>query len=107
MRTIKGPALFLALFASNEAPFNNLEANADWASAFGFKGVQVPTWDTRLFDPDKVAESKTCCDEPLGRLADGDGADRAIDPPAGPARGGPSGPRHLLGRARRSPCPRP
>jgi sugar phosphate isomerase/epimerase len=70
MRTIKGPAIFLAQFAADEAPFDNLEGIADWASDLGFKGVQIPSWDTRLFNLEQAAASKTYCDEVRGVLAD-------------------------------------
>ncbi|MEM6462157.1 MAG: sugar phosphate isomerase/epimerase [Pseudomonadota bacterium] len=63
---IKGPAIFLAQFAGDEAPFNTLPAIAEWAASLGYKGVQLPTWDDRLFDLDKAAESKDYCDEVKG-----------------------------------------
>ena len=50
MKTIKGPGIFLAQFAGNEAPFNTLDGMAKWAAGLGFKGVQIPSWDGRLFD---------------------------------------------------------
>lgn len=68
MRTIKGPAIFLAQFAGDEAPFNSLDSIAQWAANLGFVGVQMPSWDARLFDLEKAAESKTYCDEVLGAL---------------------------------------
>jgi len=70
MKTIKGPAIFLAQFASDSAPFNTLPAIAKWASDLGFVGVQIPSWDQRLFDLERAAESKTYCDEVLGVLGD-------------------------------------
>ena len=70
MKTIKGPAIFLAQFAGDSAPFNTLDAIADWAAGLGFKGVQIPSWDGRLFDLARAAESQTYCDELKGRLAD-------------------------------------
>ncbi|MCW2238410.1 sugar phosphate isomerase/epimerase family protein [Azospirillum canadense] len=70
MKTIKGPAIFLAQFAGDEAPFNSLSAIGKWAAGLGFKGVQIPSWDGRLFDLAKAAESKTYCDEVKGVLAD-------------------------------------
>ena len=69
MKTIKGPAIFLAQFAGDEAPFNSLESIAGWASALGYKGVQMPSWDGRLFDLKKASESKDYCDEVKGTLA--------------------------------------
>ena len=48
MKTIKGPAIFLAQFADDQSPFNSLEEIASWASALGFKGVQIPSWDNHV-----------------------------------------------------------
>jgi sugar phosphate isomerase/epimerase len=69
MRTIKGPAIFLAQFAGDEAPFNSLDTIAAWAAGLGYKGVQIPSWDGRLFDLKRAAESKTYCEEVMGTLA--------------------------------------
>ena len=63
---IKGPALFLAQFAGDAAPFNSWDAITKWAASLGYKGVQIPTWDGRLFDLKKAASSKTYCDEVKG-----------------------------------------
>ena len=63
MTTIKGPGIFLAQFAGEAAPFNNLKSICLWAEAIGFKGVQIPTLDTRFIDLQKAAESKTYADE--------------------------------------------
>jgi sugar phosphate isomerase/epimerase len=70
MKTIKGPAIFLAQFAGAEAPFNSLETIADWAAGHGYKGIQIPSWESGLFDLAKAAESQTYCDEITGMLAD-------------------------------------
>lgn len=56
MKTIKGPALFLAQFADDKPPFNNLKNICDWAASIGYKAVQIPTWDGRLIDLQKAAE---------------------------------------------------
>lgn len=69
MKTIKGPAIFLAQFAGDEAPFNSLDALAGWVAALGFKGVQIPSWDARLFDLRTAADSRTYCDDIKGVLA--------------------------------------
>lgn len=66
MKTIKGPALFLAQFAGDTAPFNSWGAITKWAADCGYAGVQIPSWDGRLFDLDKAASSKTYCDELKG-----------------------------------------
>ncbi len=70
MKTLKGPALFLAQFAGDAAPFNSLAAISTWAKARGFDGVQIPSWDARLFDLERAAESDAYCDEVRGTLAD-------------------------------------
>ena len=70
MRTLQGPALFLAQFAGDEAPFDTLAGIACWAKQAGFEGVQIPTWDSRLFDLKRAAESDVYCDEVRGVLAD-------------------------------------
>ena len=63
MKTIKGPGIFLAQFAGDEAPFNTLGGMADWAAELGFAGIQIPTWDGRLFDLKLAAESQDYCDD--------------------------------------------
>jgi sugar phosphate isomerase/epimerase len=68
MRTVKGPGIFLAQFAGDQAPFNTLEGMAQWAASLGFVGVQIPTWDRRLFDLKLAAESVGYCDEVVGLL---------------------------------------
>lgn len=70
MKTIKGPALFLAQFAGDEAPFNSLDSIAAWAAGLGYQGVQIPSWDARMIDLKRAAESRTYCDEIKGTLAE-------------------------------------
>ena len=70
MKTIKGPAIFLAQFAGDAPPYNDLAAIARWAAGHGYKGVQIPSWDARLFDLARAAESRTYCDEVKGKLAE-------------------------------------
>ncbi|MEX0347261.1 MAG: sugar phosphate isomerase/epimerase family protein [Rhizobiaceae bacterium] len=67
---IKGPAIFLAQFAGDEEPFNSLPAMAGWAASHGYKGIQVPASDDRLFDVEKAAKSKDYCDEVMGMCAE-------------------------------------
>lgn len=69
MKTMRGPGIFLAQFAGDGAPFNRLETIAKWAAGLGYKGVQIPSWDARLFDLKRAAESKTYCDEVRGMAA--------------------------------------
>ncbi|MBZ5855673.1 sugar phosphate isomerase/epimerase family protein [Flavihumibacter profundi] len=66
MTTLKGPGIFLAQFLGDKVPFNNLQSICLWAEALGFKGVQIPTWDSRCIDLQKAAESKTYADEIRG-----------------------------------------
>ncbi|MGK0254227.1 MAG: sugar phosphate isomerase/epimerase [Mariniflexile sp.] len=68
MKTIKGPAIFLAQFMDDKAPYNSLDGLCKWASDLGYKGVQMPTLDPRLIDLTKAADSQTYCDELLGKI---------------------------------------
>ena len=68
MKTVKGPAIFLAQFAGDQKPFNQLETIAKWAAGLGFKGIQIPSWDQRLFNLKLAAESQDYCDQILGTL---------------------------------------
>ena len=69
MKTIRGPAVFLAQFAADNPPFDNLDNIARWAAGLGYKGVQIPSWDARLFDLKRAAESRAYCDDLRGTLA--------------------------------------
>ncbi len=55
---IKGPAIFLAQFAGDAAPYNSFDSITKWAASLGYKGVQIPTWDGRLFDLKKAANPR-------------------------------------------------
>ncbi|EOR95797.1 Inosose isomerase [Arcticibacter svalbardensis MN12-7] len=68
MKTINGPAVFLAQFIGAEAPFNSLKSICAWAKEMGFEGVQIPTTDNRFIDLQKAAESKTYADEIKGTV---------------------------------------
>ena len=70
MTTIKGPAIFLAQFLGDEAPFNSLPSICKWAANLGYIGVQIPSWDSRVIDLQKAAESKTYADEIKGIVND-------------------------------------
>ncbi|MBO9631949.1 MAG: sugar phosphate isomerase/epimerase [Chitinophagaceae bacterium] len=70
MRTLKGPGIFLAQFAGDNAPFNSLPSICKWAAGLGFKGVQIPTWDSRFINLQQAAESKTYADELKGIVAE-------------------------------------
>ena len=69
-KTMKGPGLFLAQFAGTDAPFDTLENITKWAAGLGYKGVQIPTFVTHLFDLDKAYESDAYIDEVKGICAD-------------------------------------
>jgi sugar phosphate isomerase/epimerase len=63
---IQGPGIYLAQFAGDSAPFSSWHEITRWAGSLGFKGVQIPSWDTRLFDLKQAATSKGYCDEIAG-----------------------------------------
>ncbi|MBB3859530.1 sugar phosphate isomerase/epimerase [Novosphingobium hassiacum] len=69
MKTIQGPGIFLAQFVGDTAPFNSLDSIARWVASLGYKGIQIPSWDKRLFDLDRAAESQDYCDEVIGITA--------------------------------------
>lgn len=70
MNEIKGPGIFLAQFIDDVEPRNSLPSLCRWVADMGYKGIQIPTWDTRVFDLQKAAESETYCDEISGIVAE-------------------------------------
>ncbi|MFO7782159.1 MAG: sugar phosphate isomerase/epimerase family protein [Spirochaetia bacterium] len=70
MKTIQGPGIFLAQFVRDSEPFNSIEGLGRWVSGFGYRGVQIPTWESSLIDLEKAASSKAYCDEYKGKLAE-------------------------------------
>ena len=70
MKTIKGPAIFLAQFLDDKEPYNSLDGLCKWVKDLGYLGIQMPTNDLRVFDLDKAAESETYCDELKGKVND-------------------------------------
>ena len=68
MKTIQGPAIFLAQFLGDEPPFDTLEHLAQWAAGLGYKGLQLPT-APRLFDLEQAAASQQYCDDVIALLA--------------------------------------
>jgi sugar phosphate isomerase/epimerase len=69
MKTMQGPAIFLAQFMGDTAPFNSLDNIGNYMASLGYKGVQIPSWDGRCIDLQKAAESQTYADELKGKLA--------------------------------------
>ncbi len=66
---MRGAGIFLAQFASDDAPFNSLGSVSRWAADLGYGGIQVPAWDSRFIDLKKAANSKDYCDELIGICA--------------------------------------
>lgn len=63
MKTIQGPGIFLAQFIDSDRPYNNMDSICDRFAAMGYRGIQIPTWDNRIFDLDAAAGSDGYCDE--------------------------------------------
>ena len=63
MSNIKGPAIFLAQFLRDQEPYDNLQNIARWVASLGYKGIQIPGWDSRAIDLDTAAQSKAYCDD--------------------------------------------
>jgi sugar phosphate isomerase/epimerase len=70
MKTIKGPGIFIAQFLRDQAPYNTITGISKWAASLGYKGLQIPTWDKRIFDLDTAANSKAYCDDYNGQLGE-------------------------------------
>ena len=68
MNTLKGPAIFLAQFAGEKHPYNTMKSIAEWSVSLGFKGIQIPSWESKIFNLDQAAESKDYCDDLSGML---------------------------------------
>lgn len=68
MKTIKGPAIFLAQFMGDRPPFDTLDHLAAWAADLGYEAVQIPCAPA-LIDLETAAESQDYCDDLRGRLA--------------------------------------
>jgi sugar phosphate isomerase/epimerase len=67
---MKGPAIFLAQFLREQPPYDRLESIVAWAAGLGYRGVQVPTWDTRVFDLDQAAASRAYADDYRAKLGE-------------------------------------
>lgn len=70
MKTIRGPGLFLAQFASDTVPFDTWSGITRWAADLGYEGVQVPSGDARLFDLETAATSRSYCEDFSGIAAE-------------------------------------
>lgn len=69
MKTIKGPAIFLAQFMGDK-PFETLDSAAKWMADAGYKGIQIPSDNPACMDLKLAAESQVYCDELKGRCED-------------------------------------
>jgi sugar phosphate isomerase/epimerase len=65
---MRGPGLFLAQFLRDEPPFNTFNGLCRWAVELGYRGVQIPAWESRLIDLDEAAESAAYCDDWRAKL---------------------------------------
>lgn len=68
MNSIQGPGIFLAQFLRDEPPFDTLKNIGTWVAELGYRGVQIPTWDNRVFDLTQAASSQSYCDDLSGQL---------------------------------------
>jgi sugar phosphate isomerase/epimerase len=68
MKTLRGPAVFLAQFMDYAEPFNSIESMAAWAAGLGFVGIQVPIGNPAFIDVRLAAESQAYCDDLKGRV---------------------------------------
>jgi len=68
MRTVRGPALFIAQYIDANERLSSLEGICSWAAELGFEALQVPTFFPHIFDVAKAAQSQDYCDAFLGTL---------------------------------------
>ncbi|NNE25543.1 MAG: sugar phosphate isomerase/epimerase, partial [Saprospiraceae bacterium] len=69
MKSIKGPAIFLAQFMGDEPPYDSLENLCQWVSNLGFKGIQIPTSDPHYFDLKRAAQDLDYCNAIKDKVA--------------------------------------
>jgi len=69
MKTMRGPAIFLAQFMGDK-PFDTMENACRWMAEAGYKGVQIPSDNPVCIDLKRAAESKDYCDEFKGQCAE-------------------------------------
>lgn len=70
MKSLKGPALFLAQFMGDTPPFDSLGTICEWTRGIGYEGVQLPSWDARCIDLEQAAGSQAYCDDLVARVGD-------------------------------------
>src|SRR3989344_7448718 len=64
----KGPGVFLAQIMGDKPPFDTLENVCQYVASLGYTCVQLPSWDPRVIDLAKAADSKDYCDELVGKI---------------------------------------
>lgn len=65
---MKEPGIYLAQFMGDEEPFNGLKSICEWVAGLGYKAIEIPAFDPRCVDLQKLAESKTYADEIKGTV---------------------------------------
>jgi sugar phosphate isomerase/epimerase len=70
VKTLKGPAIFIAQFVSDQPPFDTLDSIARWAAGLGYVGLQLPTGPGSFVDLERAAESQDYCDDIVGTVAE-------------------------------------
>jgi len=65
---MKGPGILLAQFLRDQPPYDRLDTIARWVAGLEYKGVQIPTWDPRVFDLATAADSQAYCDDYRAKL---------------------------------------
>ncbi|MBM4076249.1 MAG: TIM barrel protein, partial [Planctomycetes bacterium] len=68
MSKIRGPGIFLAQFLRDIPPYNSIDNIGKWFASLGYKGVQIPSWDGRVFNLDQAASSQAYCDDYRAKL---------------------------------------
>ncbi len=59
----QGPAIFLAQFAGDAAPFDTLDHICKWAADLGYKACRFRPWVSTFIDVEKAASSEAYADD--------------------------------------------
>ena len=47
----------------DKPPFNSLEGICKWAADLGYKGIQIPAWESCLIDLTQAGQKQDYCEE--------------------------------------------
>ncbi|MBL8839814.1 MAG: sugar phosphate isomerase/epimerase [Alphaproteobacteria bacterium] len=60
--SMRGPAIMLSQFIGDRPPFDSLDGIVGWAASLGYRGIQLPIHDRRIFDVERAAFDDGYCE---------------------------------------------